>query len=66
MFGELAQMVERLLSMQEVLGSIPRFSSFFSDIVFDDSVARDFCTLSDKVVFCFRYTVSVGWSINSV
>ena len=24
--GELAQMVERLLSMQEVLGSIPRFS----------------------------------------
>ena len=26
MTGELAQMVERLLSMQEVLGSIPRFS----------------------------------------
>ena len=29
--GELAQMVERLLSMQEVLGSIPRFSSVFFD-----------------------------------
>ena len=27
--GELAQMVERLLSMQEVLGSIPRFSTYF-------------------------------------
>ena len=27
--GELAQMVERLLSMQEVLGSIPRFSKCF-------------------------------------
>ena len=26
MTGELAQMVERLLRMQEVLGSIPRFS----------------------------------------
>ena len=38
-------MVERLLCMQEVLGSIPRFSSFFSDIVFDDS---GFCSLSDK------------------
>ena len=27
--GELAQMVERLLSMQEVLGSMPRFFSVF-------------------------------------
>ena len=26
--GELAQMVERSLSMQEALGSIPRFSSY--------------------------------------
>ena len=27
--GELAQMVERLLSMQEALGSMPRFSNTF-------------------------------------
>ena len=27
--GELAQMVERSLSMREALGSIPRFSNFF-------------------------------------
>ena len=27
--GDLAQMVERLLSMQEALGSMPRFSIFF-------------------------------------
>ena len=33
-------MVERLLSMQEVLGSIPRFSSFFVVLFF---VSFSFC-----------------------
>ena len=29
--GDLAQMVERSLSMREALGSMPRFSTFFSN-----------------------------------
>ena len=32
--GDVAQMVERLLSMQEAQGSIPCFSTFFLELLF--------------------------------
>ena len=40
--GDLAQMVERSLSMREALGSMPRFSTFFVQEVFQLEECRRF------------------------
>jgi len=55
------QMVERLLSMQEVLGLMPIF--FPMIVVFDDSVlqcAEGFCTLSDEGLHMYAGCSSDG------